>query len=409
MGSPREQQLELEEMRECAKRSNDPAMMAMAMNRSARFELDHARTLGVADYLEEALRNATEADDKGGEVEALRLSAVLARENGNADEALDFCDRALVRCGLDRALLAARGSVLVQKAEILRRLGRVHAAVETNAEAIVIFRRLAIRRNESMALNGLGIALASQGEFEDAAVVIRASIGVDREIGDRMHLGRKLSNVGQLNAELGEVEIALEFLERADEVLSVIHDDSARADALAATAELVLEFLGEPDQAAEKLDHARRIAERTADRYDMARERIVRAALEVAMGRMEQAEDAAREAVEISRSANIIVYQLLAQARLAEILATRGKEDEARDTISSVREAALARGPIERGERVHLALARALECLSATDDARSAYGDAYKVVELRLSQIRSPRIRERYLQTPVVKAIRDAL
>ncbi len=409
MGSPREQQLELEEMRECAKRGDDPAMMAMAMNRSARFELDHARTLGVAEYLEEALRSSRTADDKGGEVEALRLSALLARENGDAQKALEHCDEALARCGLDRAFLAARGSVLVQKAEVLRRMGRVHQAIETNAEAIVIFRRLAIRRNESLALNGLGIALASQGEFEDAAVVIRASIGVDREIGDRMHLGRKLSNVGQLNAELGEVEIALAFLERADQVLSVIHDDSARADALAATAELVLEVLGDADQAAEKLDHARRIAERTGDRYDQARERIVRAALEVATDRLEQAEEAAREAVEISRSANILLYQLLAQARLAEILAIRGKDEEAKAAVEVARKSALARGPIERGERVHLAIARTFEALSIESDARSAYADAYKVVELRLSQIRSPRIRERYLQTPVVKAIRDAL
>jgi len=409
MGSHRDQQVELEHLRGCAKRNGDPAMVAMAMNRSARFELDHSRTLGVQDYLEHALECAAEANDKGGEVEALRLSAQLARENGDARMALDFCDRALARCGLDRALLAARGSVLVQKAEVLRRMGRVHQAVETVAEAIIIFRRLGIRRNESMALNGLGIALAGLGEFEDASVVIRASIGVDREIGDRMHLGRKLSNVGQLNAELGEVEIALEFLERADEVMNVIFDDAGRADALSATAELVLETLEDPDLAAEKLDHARRIAERTEDRYDQARERIVRASLEVVMGRLEQAEEAARQAVEIAEGAGIIVYQLLAQARLAEILANRGKAEEARAAIESVRAVVGARGQIERGERVHLALARAFESLSAGDEARLAYAEAYQVVELRLSQIRSPEVRERYLDTPVVKAIRSAL
>jgi tetratricopeptide (TPR) repeat protein len=384
-------------------------MVAMAMNRSARFELDHSRTLGVKEYLEKALACAAEADDKGGEVEALRLSAQLARETGDANLAIDFCDRALVHCGLERAFLAARGSVLVQRAEVLRRLGRVHEAVETNAEAIVIFRRLAIRRNESMALNGLGIALASLGEFEDAAVVIRASIGVDREIGDRMHLGRKLSNVGQLNAELGEVEIALEFLARADEVMDVIHDESGRADALASMAELVLETLEDPDQAAEKLDHARRIAERTQDRYDMARERIVRTSLERVMGRLEQAEEAARQGVEISQGAGIIVYQLLAQARLAEILALQGKAKEAREAIDAVRAAVSTRGPVERGERVHLAIARALRSLGAHDEARAAYADAYRVVELRLSQIRSPQVRERYMATPVVRAIRDAL
>jgi len=409
MGSHREQQLELEALRSSAKQNGDPAMVAMAMNRSARFELDNSRTLGVADYLENALSCAAEAEDKGGEVEALRLSAQLARETDNVPRALEFCDQALARCGLDRSLLAARGSVLVQKAEIVRRLGGVHAAIDANAEAIVIFRRLAIKRNESMALNGLGIALASLGEFEDASVVIRASIGIDREIGDSMHLGRKLSNVGQLNAELGEVELALEFLERADEVMEVIRDDGGRADALCAMAELVLETLEEPDRAAENLDRARRIAERTEDRYDQARERMVRASLEQVTGRLEQAEEAAGQAVSYAATAGIIVYQLLAQARLAEILALRGKVEEARRTITDVRGTIGARGPIERGERVHLALARALECLGDETDARLAYANAYKVVELRLSQIRSPQVRERYLETPVVRSIRGAL
>jgi tetratricopeptide (TPR) repeat protein len=215
--------------------------------------------------------------------------------------------------------------------------------------------------------------------------------------------------VGQLNAELGEVEIALEFLARADEVMDVIHDESGRADALASMAELVLETLEDPDQAAEKLDHARRIAERTQDRYDMARERIVRTSLERVMGRLEQAEEAARQGVEISQGAGIIVYQLLAQARLAEILALQGKAKEAREAIDAVRAAVSTRGPVERGERVHLAIARALRSLGAHDEARAAYADAYRVVELRLSQIRSPQVRERYMATPVVRAIRDAL
>ncbi len=407
MGRPEEQALELESMRVYAEALGNPAMRATTYARLARLALDQSRVEGVDEHLAKALAAAREARDRGAEVEALRLSAQLAREVGEPARALEACEQALERCGLDRSLLAARGSVLVQKAEILRRAGRLPESLEANAEAVVLFRRLGIKRNESAALNSLGIALVSIGEWEDAAILIRASIGLDREIGDRMHLGRKLSNVGQLNAELGAVEAALEFLERADTVLDALQDDAGRTDALCALAELKLEMLSDVDGAAECLDRARRLAERTGDRYDLARERIVRTMLELAMGRLEQAEGAAREAVHIAASGGVVMYQLLAQALLADTLARRGLADEARHIAEDVRELVRVRGSVERAERVHLVLARAYRALGDERDARETFAEAYREVESRLERIRRPELRERYLATPTVEAIRN--
>ena len=407
MGRPHEQRLELEAMRAFAEASTDPSMLALAMNRLARLELDQVRTQGVDEILERALDAARRSGEAGAEVEALRLSAQLAREQGDMARALDFCDQALSRADFDRSLLAARGSVMVQRAILLRRMGRLDEALQANAEAIVIFRRLGIKRNEALALNALGVALASMGDFEDAATLIRASIAIDRETGDRMHLGRKLSNVGQLYAELGDNDRALAFLERSLVVFETVDDEGGRADALSAMAEILLEHAGNQDAAAERLDNARRLAERTGDRYDLARERIVRVALESAAGRLDRAEQYAREAVDVAEAAGIVGYALLGKAYLGELLARVGRADEARGVVFEVREGVRSRGVVERAERVHLAIARAYALLGEEEAARAAYADAYEVVESRLAHIREPALRARYVATPTVKAIRS--
>jgi tetratricopeptide (TPR) repeat protein len=407
LGRPLEQMMELEAMRAFAEKAGEPSMIALAYNRLARHELDKARTAGVQAFLDRALSAATKAGVRGAEVEALKLTASLAVEEGDSERALALVDRALVRCGIDSDLLAARGSVMVLRATLLRRVGRLGEALEANAEAVVIFRRLGIKRNEAMALNALGVALYSMGEYEDAMIVLRASIALDREIGDRMHLGRKLSNVGQLYAELGDSETALAFLEHAERVFETVSDEAYRADALCAMAEVLLEMGTAPDEAAERLDHARRIADRTRDLYDQAHERIVRASLESAAGRLEEAVRAAQDGIDITRAAGLRVFEVLAQARLTVSLARLGRQEEARAVLGQL-ESRVEDATVERAERVHLAVAQAHHLLGDEEAARAAYARAQRVVEERVSRIRDDRLRAKYERMPIVEAIRRA-
>ena len=408
MGTTRDRRPELAAMRQHAERLGEPGLIALAFNRLARHELDGMRTTGVESLLDRALSAAVESDIAGAEVEALRLSMLLAREQGDSQKALAFGDRALARAGHDRRLLAARGSVLVQRGILLRRMGRLDEAIEANAEAFVIFRRLGIKRNEAHALNSIGVALVSLGEYEDAATVIRASIGLDRETGDRMQLAQKMSNVGQLYAELGDAERALAFLERALDIFRAVEEEGSPVDTLSAVGEILLEFRGDLDRAAERLDEARRLAERSGDLYDRARERIVRASLEKTAGRLDQAAACAREAVDIAGPAGLAGYELLGLATLAEVQAARGEVQEAESLIERVVAAVRQRGVVEREERIQLALARAYRALGRAEAARAAQARAFTVIETRLSQIRDPMLRERYMASPTVLEIRDS-
>ncbi len=405
-GRRTDRRIELESMRAIADRSGDPRLRATAFNRLARYELEEGRTAGVEALLRRALDAAIGSADQGAEVEALRLSAQLASDTGDVSKALDACDRALLRSGTDTAQLAVRGDVLVMRGMLLRRLGRTDESLEALAEALAIFRHIADKREEANALNALAVTLLSEGAYEDSIALLRASIALDRAIGDVFHLGKKLSNVGQLYAELGDTERALAFLRRADEVFEALDDKTHRADALIGLAHVLLEHARDPAAAEKALDRARLLAERAGDRYDLAQERLARVHLELARDRLEGALRFADEAVSESRAAGVVGFELQALALLAQTYALAGKAAEARSTVVTVRAGLARTGAVERLERIHHALAMALRDIGDDSAADAALAQARAIVEVRLGRIRDTALRARYLENPIVQAIR---
>ena len=406
LGRPHEQLRELEAMRAIAERGGSPRRRAVALLRRARFDLDNAQAGEADDLVPRALEAAQAAGDLQLEMDALRVEAELSRDRGEPLRGLDACERALERAGLTPELLNARGSILVQKGILLRRLGRSDEAFEAYAEAIVIFRRLGVRRSEAFALNSLGVALASAGHFEDAILAFRSSIHIDRETGDRLRLGRKLSNIGQLYDALGDAERGLTFVQRALDVFETVDDRAGRCDALAAIAEMMLDEGADPAAAMVPLDQARRIAERLGTNYEIARERIVRAELERVAGRLADAERAARSALKAARADGLAGYEVHALTQLAAALVSR-EESEAAKEIAKEAAGMLQRVDVERAEKVHLALARAFKQLGDSARSDALYREAAALLDTKAKSIRSDAMRKRYLASNEAKAIRS--
>jgi tetratricopeptide (TPR) repeat protein len=405
LGRRVERRVELEAMRALADRSGDPRLRSRAYGRLARYELEEGRSAGVEALLRRALDAAIDAGDQAGEVEALRLSSQLARDLGDLPRALDACDRALLRAGFDTPLLAARGDVLVLRGMLLRRLGRVDESVDTLAEAVAIFRRTGHRREEANALNALAVTLLAEGAFEDSIVLLRASIAIDREIGDLFQVAKKLSNVGQLYAELGDTERALSFLRRAEDVHAALDDRTDRADALVGLAQVLAEQVGDLDAAGAALDRARRLAEGSGDRYDLAQERLVRIIIDAARGRWADALRHADEAIDDARASGMVGFELLALAEKARALAELGRSDEARAHAGLAR-AGLARTErVERAERVHYVLHLALARAGDPAASEEALRHARAVVAERRRAIRDATLRAHYAALPLVRAI----
>ncbi|MDH5491585.1 MAG: protein kinase [Myxococcales bacterium] len=406
LGRAPERVRELEQMRRIAEAGGDLRIRAIRDARQARFELDSSQHAAAEALLGPALEAAVAIADRALELDVLRLVAETAREQGQPIRALEACDRALGRAGLARPNLPARGALLVQRGIVLRRMGRLDDAVTAYTEAIVIFRRLKIRRSEAFAYNSLGVALAAKGWDEDAIAVIRASIRIDSQIGDRLRLGRKLSNVGQLYSALGDLDTATAFVRRALDVFEVADDGAARADALSAMAEILLERGSDLDAVQTHLDGARRVAERLGDGYMLARERIVRCQLERARGDAGAAARAAREGVTLARRDGVAGYELHALALLSELALELGEEGEAGLAADELSARLQAGASVERSERLYLTLARTFVRLDRPQEAQAALEAARQVVEHRGAGIRTAKLRERYLETAEVRAIR---
>ncbi|MFO0714806.1 MAG: protein kinase [Sandaracinus sp.] len=402
-----EQRVELEHMRAIAERSRDPKLLAIAYDRLARHELDAGRGLGVDAMLRKALDAAISSGDRAAEIEALRLLGQLRRDQGDTVGAVEALDRALIRAGNDPEHLAARGLTLANRGTLKWRAGNVTEAIESAAESIAIFRRLGLKGHKAHALNSLGVALLSNGLFEDAIACIRASVVLDREAGDRIHVGRKVSNVGQIYAELGDTARAREFMERAIYVFDRADDAGGRADTLSALAELMIEQVGDLDRAAELLDEARRVAERLDDAYDLAHERIVRAEWHFARKDYARAEQVAREGVTHARAAATLAYELLAAAVQSRCLAKLERREEAIRLASGVVADVTTRGSIERAERILAHGAQALFDAGERDKARDAATKARGVLDARLVRVRDESLRHRYLETPVARLVRE--
>ncbi len=393
---------ELRAMLQAAEACGLAEHLALAHARWARWALDQADAARAADHLPRALSAAREADEISLQVEVLRLMAELEQLRGHPEQALQHGEEALRLVGTSRMRLAERGAVLLQQASLLRLLGQADESVAAIVEALVVFRRLGRKREESLALNRLGIALAARGDYEDALALFRASIRIDRDIGDRFHLARKLSNVAQLYAELGEADRALTFARRAERVLQTFEDPQARADVLCALAEQLVEH-GHLEEAAGHLDRARRCAEATGDPYDLARERLVRAALERARGDMPRMAEAAEEAVEEARRGGVLAFELQGLALQAEALARLGMPERAERRLQEVM-ARLQRGQhLEQAERVYGALGRASAALAGRPAAEEARRLAAARLRARAERLSTESVRTRYLERPLLR------
>ena len=65
------------------------------------------------------------------------------------------------------------------------------------------------------------------------------------------------------------------------------------------------------------------------------------------------------------------------------------------------------RTDVERAEQIHLSVARTFALAGARERAGAALAKARAVVEGRLGQIRDERLRETYLGSQLVRAIRE--
>ena len=393
-------------LRSAARKVSDPRWVSMAHVRTARFYQDAGRLQPALDSANRGERAAHHASDPTVELEAQCLTAEILRDLGDTQGALSASDRALnVSKAADAHIpLRLRAEVLRARGSLLRRIGRVHEAVDAHAEAIALAHRSGARRLEARSMNSLAFALFVLGRFEDAISLAVDAIRIEREIGGRIQIPRTLSNIGQCYARLGDLPRAIAYLKRACQAHERYGDQEARSDTWLCTAEVLLE--------AEQIDAARTLTERaephieeSGSAYDAVHVRILRALLARASGDPGAAVIHAYDARQTAEAHAYAAFHFYAMA----------VEAMARVDIGELHTGTLlattALGALDALQGSEYGIETRAYCVSALRAAGSAQGDELQTrsrvyVERLLSWISDPKIGSLFLhRKPVITVL----
>jgi len=409
----RPQQLrELHALRKQAELLDDSAKLAIAHCALAQFYIDVGKAPAALRAAAPALQFARDTHDALLEAEALRLRAAIARLVGNAEESLRLAEQALALCDRTGApdgartpppVLSARATILSQRGTTLRNMGRLEAAIESYAEALVIYRALGMGRLEAKALGEMGVVFSGLGEFEEALAHGKSALKLDQALGDRSSIAAKLSNIGQCYAELGDLDRADSYLAKALKIADQTGDLAAASDASVTWGQAKL-ARGLGTAALELLERGLALATENRDRYQEVRALQYIALAHLTIGNPpEAALEIARSATEWARKMPMLVGIIYGLAFQGLALSRLGRHAEA---IEAAAEAArLVEGARPEGaEHVHRWRAEVLAAAGKPEAARAAHGRADAEVAAKAAKLRDPELRRVYLASQAFRS-----
>ncbi|MBM4375999.1 MAG: protein kinase [Deltaproteobacteria bacterium] len=411
LGQTQDRRGHLVALRELALETRSARWLATSLVRAAQLDLDEGAMSRGLPLAMRGAELAALASDADLEVEAQILVCELLRDVGDVSGALDACDRALAVTATRSVSRRARGEVLRAKGVLLRRAGRIQAALETHAEATAIFELEGARRSEARARNALGFALFVLGRYEDSIAMCLRSLSLDVMVGGRFQVAKTLANVGFAYARLGNTEQGLSYLVRAREAHERYDDLDGWVDTLLVLASVLIEH-GKIEDAHQLVLDAAAILAVSDNVYDRIHCLVVQALLERARGKHETAALMASEASRLADEQALVSYQVYATAIEA---ASRVDLGNGRAGIKLATKALSAVESMEGSE--YGIEVRSLCCEAVTkalSRERPAEGTdldtdvcrrALHHVDKLSSYVRDPWLRDRFMERPPVRAI----
>lgn len=300
-------------IRESARASGSGYWVAMALLRTARYELDSGHLARAARFARLSEEAAMESVSEVVALQARSLQAEVLRDIGDMQGALAAVDRALATSDHPDITSRLRAEVLRARGTLLRRVGRVVEALDSYAESIAVFQQVGARRMEARAKTSMAFAMYVLGRYEDGISLARQALRIDSAIGGRFRVAKSLANTGLCYAGAGEYERGLDFLHQAREAHERYGERDSRADTLLALSEVLLET-GDVATAEGYVGDAAALIQVTESRYDATHERLLRALLARAKGDNREAVSRAFEARQAAESQAYASFQFYAMA-----------------------------------------------------------------------------------------------
>lgn len=394
----------IKEMEDLGNRFEDTLLRAKAAYRYSRYEYSEGNFKSAARKLEEAIRLSEKTDDKPLKVDAFRALAYLAIEKGELEHAMDCCKWALrlIDTGNDDMFLRAR--ILGLMGLVLMEMGRINEAAYPLVYAMITFRKMGNKRNESVQLANLALLAQARGHLIESLGFFEHALHLDREIRDVSQRGRKMVGVANVRVELGEFEKGENLLEEALRICRENSEPIGELEAKLGLAELMTQK-GESqaardllmevegvgflyDSSISKVRHNRMLCEACIESEDFA------GAVKAGLKMYEVANSSGMHA-EIIHG---VAFYSLALAKNGDI--QKAQEMSAQlphlmDNIESVRHA----------EKIWWLYSRVLTELRQPREAAQALQHARKEVHRKISYIDNQKHETQYRNHPLIKSI----
>ncbi|HEU5058307.1 MAG TPA: protein kinase [Kofleriaceae bacterium] len=399
---------DIDAMRREAEALAAPDKLALAHSRQAQFYIDVRRLPAALKAAAPALHYAREAKSPLLEAEALRLRAEIARLTGQNAEALKLCEQALALCGDDRDGLSQRATILNNRGTTLWNMGRLHEAIDSYAETLVIYRMLKQPRLEARALNNMGVVFSALGEAEEALAHYKSALKLDQELGDRAAIALKLGNIGQCYADLGDLERGERYLAKALKICQEGEDRSSMTDVLISIGQVHFQR-GDSGGALEMFQRGLGLANEVGDRYQQIRGLIYLALAQLESGGSgEDALEHARAATDLARRTLVTMGEIYGLAAQGLALAAVGRAAEGTTfTAEAVALQSKTEQP-EGSEQILYFHARVAEAAGRLDEARDALRRARAEVDRKAARLADASLRASYLSALTPRLILDA-
>ncbi|MEM1181339.1 MAG: tetratricopeptide repeat protein [Acidobacteriota bacterium] len=261
-------------------------------------------------------------------------------------------------------------STLNNLAVVRKRLGDFSRAGELYRETEAIYEEVADRRGLAVARNNQAVLLVDRDQLAEAEAIFKDSLAVWEEAGGQVGRAYALNNLAEVERLLGRLDSSLE---RHGEALRIRQSAQLTADEAVSRTNLagVLLARGEPDAAAAELDAAAALIGPQSTPTLRSLHAFRRGEVALYSGRVAEALERHREALEIREAAGLGVELQASQLALARASSEEGDLLEAESLAEAVRSQSQLE---ERPADELAATALLIEIYTATDRLDDAAG-----------------------------------
>jgi adenylate cyclase len=279
--------------------------------------------------------------------------------------------------------------------------GDIEAATERYAQALPLYQAAGDRRGESTTIMNLGVVEQARGGYASARDYYGRALWLKRNLGERRGESKVLLGLGTLYTELGLYDIAADNYRQALQISREIGGRAGECEILALRAEH-LNLVGAHAEAISEAEQAAGIAQEIGSRDDYARALLPLADAQTALGNLDAADDAYRQALAIWQDLDLANMMPQPRAGLARIALVRGDMPQALEYAAQITGQRPEQMPEDADELLPVALT-CYQVLQAAGDARAAalLRAAYIALQTRAARIDDPELRRSFLDRVV--------